>query len=125
MIQFPPFFSASRSYNRKKSFRMIDAASVIFLLFLSFRVNAYVSCPSAKVMYIQPQNDIDFILLEGQEWQKLGSYEEPSLPSKLSVALTAHSTGKKVILRFPDGHDANCAVFNASVSSMMIRLLDN
>ena len=101
---------------------MIDAAAVIFLLFLSFRVNAYVSCPSAKVMYIQPQNDIVFILLEGQE---LGSYEEPSLPSKLSVALTAHSTGKKVILRFPDGHDANCAVFNASVSSMMIRLLDN
>jgi hypothetical protein len=94
------------------------------LLGLMERVWAHIECPAEKIKYIQPEKDIIFIKLVGQQWQRLGSYDDKSINAKLSVALSAHATGKKVILRFPDGHDPNCGIFNSSVGSLMIRILD-
>jgi len=95
---------------------------LILGLILPLSAMAYVDCPSAKVKYIQPDETLVFIQLEGQDWQKLGDYTEPSLNAKLSVALAAFASRKKVKLRFPDGHNPNCSSFNSDVSARMIRI---
>ncbi len=96
---------------------------VIFLCFSS-TVKASVDCPKARVESIQPDIDFVYIRLEGQDWQRLGSYSQPSTSSKLSVALAAQASGKEVLIRFPDGHNAKCNSFNNKVDALMIRLTD-
>ena len=88
----------------------------------SASANAYVDCPLSTVKYIQADSGKVYIQLEGQDWQKLGDYSEPSMEAKLSVAMYAHASLKKVKLRFPDGHNATCSLFNESVSAIMIRV---
>ena len=95
----------------------------LLTLLMSMNVHETVSCPAAKVEHIQPDADLVFIKLEGQDWQKLGGYEEPSINAKLSVALAAFATEKEVVLRFPAGHDSECSEFNKTTSSIMIRIL--
>ncbi|WP_054113233.1 hypothetical protein [Marinagarivorans algicola] len=100
--------------------------NVFFVVFLCFSsaVSATVDCPKARVESIQPDIDFIYIRLEGQNWQRLGNYSQPSTPSKLSVALAAHASGKKVLIRFPDGHNAECSSFNKTVDALMIRITD-
>ena len=88
----------------------------------STQLLAYVDCPTSTVKYIQPDEEWVYIQLEGQNWQRLGDYNQPSLNAKLSVALAAFASGKRVKLRFPDGQDATCNTFNDDVNALMIRI---
>ncbi|MGP9800278.1 hypothetical protein [Rheinheimera sp. NSM] len=95
---------------------------IVPIALLSKSAFAYVDCPSSSVKYIQPDEDRVYVQLEGQNWQRLGDYTQPSMNAKLSIALAAHATGKKVKIRFPDGHDASCNTFNNNVNATMIRI---
>ena len=99
--------------------------SLIFILTLLVPCigYSYVDCPVAKVKYIQPDKNWVYIMLEGQDWQRLGDYNEPSLDAKMSVALAAFASGKRVKLRYPDGHNATCSEFNQSVNATAIRIV--
>ena len=101
---------------------MYKSVLLIFSLCFSSVVSASVDCPKAKIEYIQPDTDFVYIRLEGQNWQRLGDYTQPSTPAKLSIALAAHASGKKVLIRYPDGHDSECNTFNKTVNALMIRI---
>ena len=102
-----------------KTFRAITFTT---LSLLSAQSLAFVECPQAKVKYVQPDSDRVYIQLEGQNWQSLGLYTEPGTDQKMSIALAALAADKEVLLRFPDGHDANCAA-SATTTAKMIRII--
>ena len=97
--------------------------SLVSGLLISSGASAYVDCPTSKVKYIQPDKDWVYIMLEGQDWQRLGDYNEPSLDAKLSIALAAFASGKRVKIRFPDGHNASCSEFNQTTNALAIRIV--
>lgn len=101
---------------------MFKTLTSIAMLTLSCTSFAYVQCPEAKVQYVQPDTDRVYIQLEGQKWQSLGMYESAGTSEKMAVALAAFASGKKVLLRFPDGHDPDCSA-SATTPVLMIRIM--
>ena len=66
--------------------------NIFMLAVLSLFVsNSYASveCPVAKVKYVQPDANLVYVQLEGQNWQSLGAYGDPGTSEKMSVALAA------------------------------------
>ncbi|MFL0803837.1 MAG: hypothetical protein K6L81_08965 [Agarilytica sp.] len=104
---------------------MIKKLFTLVALLSSTYTFAYVDCPKAKVKHIQPDVGWVYIQLEGQDWQRLGDYDEKSLSSKVSIALSAFASGKEVMLRFPDGHNSECTSFNNTVNAWAIRISED
>jgi len=110
-----------RQHFRNRRLTTFHASLGFTLMALSFPSHAWVNCPESTVKYVQPDTDRVYVQLEGQNWQSLGLYSQPGTSEKMSVALTAMASGKMVILRFPDGHDASCST-SATAAALMIRI---
>ena len=81
-----------------------------------------IDCPAAKVLSVQVENNAIVILLEGQNWHLLGFNEHVATKMKLATVLAAQSSGKRVMLRYPDGY--NCTAYELDTPTMAVRTVD-
>lgn len=83
---------------------------------------AVVDCPAAKVVHVQVENDAVYVYLEGQNWHLLGTIEHVATKMKLALVLAAQISGKRVMLRYPNGF--NCSASEMDTPSLVVRTLD-
>ena len=79
-------------------------------------------CPDAKIIHVQLENNAVLVLQEGQNWHLVGYYAEAGTREKYAAILAAQMTGKRVIIRYPEGF--NCAAYELSTSSLMVRTVN-
>lgn len=99
---------------------------ILFSLLLSEGSMAGVNCSTQKVKEIEVQDGMVIFRLEDNVWHKLGpvssSTSNTAVNYKLSVLMTAYTTGKKILASFPDGY--NCGVSNFNDSSLTVRMTE-
>ncbi|MEI8594386.1 hypothetical protein [Photobacterium sp. Hal280] len=81
-----------------------------------------ISCPYTKVLEIQSQVTNVLIHLEGQGWKQLGTYQEYALNSRLSLALSAHASGKQIMLAFSSDSGVECDKTEYFTSPIKVRI---
>jgi len=87
-------------------------------LFYSLSAQA-IDCPPAKVVHLQPQKANILVKLEGQDWHKVGSADDPGAKAMYSALLAAQMAGRTVTIRYPDGYD--CLAYELSTDAYMVR----
>lgn len=90
----------------------------IFILVLS-KPAFSIDCPSAKVEHLQIEGSVIYVYPEGQNWHLVGNIEAVGTRERYSALLAAQMSGKKVVLRYPDGYD--CSQYNLSEPAVMVR----
>jgi|GEM_PF-2422998 len=100
--------------------------ALFFALFISFTpiaVHGSENCPKAKVASIQPQKSTILVLLEGQDWHKVGNTGDPGAEAMYSALLAAQMSGKSVLIRYPDGYD--CSAYDTRTDAEMVRIYND
>jgi len=105
---------------KNKSFTFLFGIAAFLVHGTTF---ASVDCPAAKVNYLQIEGSVIYVNLEGQNWHLLGQIDTVGTKERYSALLAAQMSGKKVVLRYPDGYD--CSAYELTVPAMMVRTYNN
>ncbi|WP_104403321.1 hypothetical protein [Vibrio penaeicida] len=98
---------------------------ISFLFLLSpFSVLASdgIYCNAGTVQDIQSERTNVIVNISGLGWHQLGKYDELSFQSRLSMALSAQASGKKLTLVFPLESGIECNKHNWTVSPLKVRI---
>ncbi len=99
--------------------KYISIITCLALTLLSNFSVADVDCPAAKISNIQVQKTVIYVYPEGQQWHMVGNIDGPGVKEMYSALLAAQISGKKVILRYPDGYD--CSAYDLTIPANMVR----
>jgi hypothetical protein len=102
---------------------MLKNLFIACVLLASTQVLAAVKCPEAKIQMLRPTAERVFIQLEGQSWHVLALQGEKDYDKKLSRAMSAQRSDKKVALQFPNGYDDTCMTADTTVVAKNIKLI--
>ncbi|CCN36186.1 exported hypothetical protein [Vibrio nigripulchritudo SO65] len=97
-------------------------ATSIFLVSINAWASDGIYCNAGTVKDIQSEQTNVVINISGLGWHQLGRYEELSFQSRLSMALSAQASGKKLVLVFPLESGVDCNQHNWNVSPLKVRI---
>lgn len=108
----------------QKIVKYITALSLTCLLGNAYAADS-IYCTEGLVKEIQSQDYNVLVLVDGLGWKQLGTYEEKYLPTRLSLALSAHASGKKLMLAFPVDSGVDCPSHEWGTSPVKVRIMEN
>lgn len=101
----------------------LSLALMASVLGVSVYANDAIYCSAGKVMDIQSQTgNVVVNISGGVGWKHLGSYSDPALPSRMSIALAAQASDKNVMLAFPLNSGVVCTEPNWNVAPYKVRI---